>query len=226
MGWIIAGLLALAVLLGLWRLAGFGRADLQLAAAAMLIGLAGYAWQGRPGQAGEPKQPVARRSLPDTPFASTRHQILGRFDDADRWLTIADGYHRSGRTQDAVGVIRSAIRAHPRDSDLWIGLGNALVVHGEGLMSPAAEYAFRRASALAPNAPGPPFYYALALAQAGRLEEAERIWLRLLATAPPDASWRPLVQNGLAMAQGVRAMERAAQRQRPMRTRPPEPTAR
>jgi cytochrome c-type biogenesis protein CcmH/NrfG len=42
------------------------------------------------------------------------------------------------------------------------GLGNALVLHADGMMTPAAELAFQRAAKLAPDHPGPKFFYGLA----------------------------------------------------------------
>jgi cytochrome c-type biogenesis protein CcmH/NrfG len=165
--------------------------------------MAGYAWQGRPSLPGKPLPPIARQEVPDSEFAKMRGDLLGRFDDADRWLTISEVFQRRGDSESAAKVIQAALREHPRDPDLWLGLGNALVVHGGGLMNPAAELAFQRAARLAPNHPGPKFFYGLALAQGGRFEEAERIWRALLASAAPDSVWRPLVEER------VRAIEQA-----------------
>src|SRR3546814_13836269 len=93
--------------------------------------------------------------------------MLGEFDVAAHWLTIADSYHRRGDTLNAAGVIGSALREHPNNADLWVGLGNALVLHADGMMTPAAELAFQHAAAIAPDHPGPKFFYGLVLAQAG-----------------------------------------------------------
>ena len=64
--------------------------------------------------------------------------------------------------------------------------GYALVVHGGNMMSPAAQLAFQRAAAIAPDHPGPRFFYGLALAQGGNYDEAERVWRELLPTIPAD----------------------------------------
>ena len=175
MGWLLILLFAAAVLLALWRLGGFDRTALQLLGAALFVAMAGYAWQGRPALPGKPVPPPVWQKLPDTEFAGAREGMLGQFDTAARWLTIADSYHRSGDTQNAAGVIRAGIRAHPNDADLWVGLGNALIVHADGMMTPAAELAFQRAAKLAPDHPGPKFFYGLALAQGGKFDEAETV---------------------------------------------------
>ena len=205
MGWLLIILLGAALFAALWRFAKFDRTSLQLLASALLIAMAGYAWQGRPGLAGKPVPPPVRQSLPDSAFAETRQDMLGRVDTASRWLTIADMYHRLGDTQSAAGVIRSAIRAHPNDPDLWVGLGNALVIHADGMMTPAAELAFQRAARIAPDHPGPKFFYGLALAQGGKFDEAESLWRGLLAGAPADAEWRPMVEQRLAMLAQAKA---------------------
>lgn len=206
MGWALILLLSAAVLLALWRFARFDRVTLQLVASALLIAMAGYAWQGRPSLAGKPVPPPVRQKLPNSAFAEARGDLMGRFDTAARWLTIADSYHRSGNTQDAVGIIKAGLRAHPDDAELWAGLGNALVIHADGMITPAADLAFARAARLAPDHPGPKFFYGLALAQSGRLEEAERIWTGLVATAPADAAWRPMVEERLATLAQIRAI--------------------
>jgi cytochrome c-type biogenesis protein CcmH len=205
MGWLFVIIAALALLVALWRFAELDRAGLQFLGAALLLALAGYAWQGRPGLAGSPHRPPEHRGLPDSEFARIRQDLLGRFDTADRWLTIADAYNRDGDTEGAAQILQAALKAHPDDADLWVGLGNALVIHGGGMMSPAAELAFRRAAAIAPDHPGPKFFYGLALAQSGHLDEAERIWRDLLAHAPPGALWRGAIEERLRMIDQARA---------------------
>lgn len=205
MGWLLMIALAGLVFVALWRIGKFDKAALQFLGAGLLVAMAGYAWQGSPGLSGAPVPPPQRETLPDSAFASDRGQMLGEFDTAARWLTIADSFHRSGDTRNAVGVIRAGLREHPQDADLWVGLGNALILHADGMMTPAAELAFQRAAKIAPDHPGPKFFYGLALAQGGKFDEAEAIWRDLLANAPADAEWRPMVEERLAMLGQARA---------------------
>ena len=208
MGWAILLVLALGAFAAVWRFGRLDRAGLQLLAAALLLALAGYAWQGRPDLPGSPKAPPATQELPDSAFAQMRQDMLGRFDTADRWLTIAEGFQSRGDTRGGAGVIRSGLRAHPDNAILWIGYGNALIVHAGGLITPAAQLAFDRAAQLAPDHPAPRFFYGLALAQSGRLDEAERVWRALLASAPPGAQWRAGVEAQLQQLEQARAMGR------------------
>lgn len=206
MGWIAIVALAAALGLVLWRFAGFRGASLQLLAAAMLLGMAGYAWQGRPELRGQSKAAGERQKLPETPFAALRGEFVERFDYASRWLIIADGYQRRGDTKSAVSIIKSGLRAQPQNSTLWTGLGNALVLHGGGMMNSAAELAYRRAMVLAPQHPAPRFFYGMSLIQSGDVAGGERVWRQLLASAPARASWRPLVADRLAVIDQLKAM--------------------
>lgn len=202
MGWIAMIVLALLAGAGLFVFVRRDAGALQFTAAALLLALAGYAWQGHPGFAGAPKAAPGRQQLPDSDFAKTREDMLGRFDQASAWLTIADGFQRRGDTRSAAELLQNAVHRSPDNADLWVGYGNALVMHGGGMMSPAAQLAFQRAAALAPDHPAPRFFYGLALAQGGNYDAAERIWRELVAAAPPDAPYRRIVEERLqALAQ-------------------------
>ena len=199
MGWIPLLLLGAAALGLLWRLARPDAAGLQLLAAALLLAFAGYAWQGSPALGGSPRRAAERPPVPETAFSSMRRELFGQFDAADRWLTLAEAMHRSGNTAAAAGAIHAGLKARPTDAILWTGYGNALALHAGGLLTPAADLAFRRAIGLAPRHPGPLLFYGIALAQNGRLPEAEKAWQRALALAPPSASWREPLEQQLAM---------------------------
>jgi cytochrome c-type biogenesis protein CcmH len=205
MGWLVMALLALLAGAGLGWFVRHDKSALQFLAAALLIALAGYSWQGRPGMAGAPKRPPARAQLADTDFATLRENLLGRFDRAWTWMNIADGYQRRGDAEGAARVLQRAVRINPRSADLWVAYGYALVVHGGGMMSPASQLAFARAAGLAPDHPGPRFFYGLALAQGGNYDEAERIWREVLAAVPPDSQYRAAIEERLQAIAQARA---------------------
>ncbi|MBX3561971.1 MAG: tetratricopeptide repeat protein [Sphingomonas sp.] len=220
MGWAVMIGLALVVAAGLWRFVGRDKGVWQFIGAALLLALAGYAWQGHPDLPGSPKPPPARISQDDSEFAALREDMLGRFDRAAAWLTIAESYQRRGDTRGGAQILKSALRESPDNADLWVGLGNALVVHGDGMMSPAAQLAFQRAQRLAPDHPGPRFFYGLALAQGGNFDQAEQIWRQLLAEAPEGAEYRTTIQERLNALQQARMMG-----QIPAQGAPPAPAA-
>jgi cytochrome c-type biogenesis protein CcmH/NrfG len=221
MGWIILLALAAAAFAIFWSWVRPGRAGAQLLAAAILFACAGYAWQGHPDLAGAPRHPDGEGSPVQSAFSAMRGEMLGRFDAADRWLTVSDSFLRGGDTKGAAEVMQSAVREHPANAFLWIGYANALVLHGNGLMSPAAALAYRRAQALAPNHPAPRFFYGLSLAQGGQLDEAETVWRDLLASSIPAGKWREQVQAQIDLVEKARAMA-ALQRGQGQAQAPPD----
>ena len=172
---------------------------LTLAAAALVFGAAGFALQGRPGLPGTTRS--VADAAPPLLLTGARHALFGTFTPAERWLIIADSYARSGDTMGAADLLRSAIRQHPRDPELWTGYANALVDHAH-MLTPAARLAFGRAAALSPDTPGPRFFLGLALLRSGDRAGAIEQWRAILAAAPPTASWRSMVEGGIALATG------------------------
>ncbi len=199
MGWSIVLVSALIALALLGRFGRLTRSSLELAAAALVVAVAGYAWQGSPNEAGTSVTARETASRLDPATVQSRIAMMGEFGSDAQWLGFSDTMLRMGSTQGAVLAMRSGIRDYPRSSNLWVGLGNALVAHGEGIVSPAARFAFARAAQLSPKSPAPPFFFALALAQEGRADEATRIWRTLLARSPADAPWRADVERRIAV---------------------------
>ena len=197
MGLLWLAILALVTLALLWVLKLRGPVR-TLAAAAVLFGCAGYALQGRPDLAGNPRASAERQ--PPIPLAGARHALTGQFDYADSWLNLADALASRGRTEEAARLLQAQVARHPGDYKLWLGLGNALADHSRTL-SPAARFAFERSAELAPGHPAPPFFLGLAEARSGNAQQAARLWREILAGAPANASWRPLVENSLSLIQ-------------------------
>ena len=193
-GWVVLALLVAAALAGLWLL-GVRGAMLKLGGAALLVGASGYAMQGRPGTPGVPT--TAGQASQSVPLTQARHAFFGEFGPTEHWLLMSEQMARRGNSADAAGILRSGIREHPGDPALWVGLGNALVDHARG-MTPAAELAFARAEQVAPGHPAAPFFRGLAFVRSGDPVRAVAIWREVLAKAPADASWRPLVEDGVA----------------------------
>ena len=148
--------------------------------------------------------PPKHRALPPPSLASLRHAFTGQFTSGERWLRMADSMAARGNTADAAGVLIAAVKQHPRDYSLWIGLGNMLTDHGSGL-NPGARLAFERAVELAPDYPAPRFFYGLAKARSGDPQGALADFRAVLAGAPANASWRPLVENQIRTTEAVPA---------------------
>ena len=203
MTWALIVLVAVAVFAALVRLLKLPRNGWEWTGAALLLGLAGYALQGSPGQPGAPKPPVEDPGTADAALIAQRQAMGSAFGSGQSWLIVADGLSRQSQFGAAAQVLRSAVQKNPRDADLWVALGNALVGHSNGFISPAAQFAFQRAATLSPQHPGPPFVMGLALAQSGRLAEARAIWGALLERAPSQASYRADLEARLARLDGM-----------------------
>lgn len=188
-----------AFALGLMWLLKMRGPVLTLAAAAIAFGCAGYALQGSPQLTGQPRATAERR--PPLPLTGARQAMMGQFDYADTWLNMSDALASRGNTEDAAKLLQAQVARHPRDYKLWVGLGNALTDHARTI-TPASRLAYARAAELAPGYPAPLFFLGLAEARSGNPEEAVRLWREILASAPADASWRPMVEDGILLMSG------------------------
>jgi cytochrome c-type biogenesis protein CcmH len=190
MTWVIVLLIAATVFGLLAFVLKMPRAGWELSGAALLVGIAGYALQGSPAQPGAPKAPVENKRAADEALVKQRQQMGDQFAQGQSWLILADGLARQGQYGAAAEVLRKGTQQFPKDADLWVSLGNALVGHSDGLITPAAQFAFQKAASIAPDHPGPPFFMGLALAQSGRLADARAMWAELLRRSPDDAPYR------------------------------------
>lgn len=184
-GWVIAATFAICLMALLVAVGRIPRVSWELTAAALLLGLAGYAWQGNPGLAGAPRNGAASTGKQfDEQVAQLRRGMAERYGPAGQWLMLSDGLGRRGKTKESANVLLAGIKQSPGDPNLWLGLGNALVAHAGGVVSPSADFAYRRAMSLDPQAPAPPYFYGLALVRAGQLQAARDLWAPLAARAP------------------------------------------
>ena len=205
-GYLWLGLIALLALALLWAMKLRGPI-LTLSAAAIAFGCAGYAMQGSPELSSKPRLATERPA--PLPLAGARHALMGQVNYADMWLNMADALASRGKTEDAARLLQVQVARHPRDYQLWIGLGNALTDHAQTI-TPAARLAYARAAELAPGYPGPLFFLGLAEARSGNPEVAVRYWREALAKAPADASWRPMIEDGVLMLNGPQGDEQPA----------------
>ena len=98
---------ALAVM---WALRIRG-AMLQLGAAALLVGAAGYAVQGRPSLEGASH--TAAQQKPPIPLTMLRRAFFGRFGPTEHWLIMSESFAARGDTAGAATVMQSDVREQP-----------------------------------------------------------------------------------------------------------------
>lgn len=166
-----------------------GRRAALPVALALALGVGGYATFGRPALPARPAAEKAGDPLARPAIDAARRRLLQNNGDVSAWLTLADVLAREGQTAEAVQAMTVATRAYPRSADLWVGLGNALVLHGDGQVNAAARLAFGRASLADPGHPAPRYFLGLAWMQAGKPREARAAWEALRRESPPGAPW-------------------------------------
>ena len=115
--------------------------------AALLLGIAGYAFQASPGVPGAPKEAPEQAAKNGAAIVEARQQLAqaqASGQGLNRWLVIGDALARNGQYGEAAGVILGAVEQEPKNADAWLAMANALVGHAEGNLTPASLYAYGR----------------------------------------------------------------------------------
>lgn len=195
MGWIIMVLIAAAVAAYVLLRSAFPRQNWQILAAFLMLGFAGYAWQGHPDV---PGQPVVSQKQAAAGDGNVRRFLTTGFGPAGETLGYSEAWLKVGRPDLAVRIIKLGLQKQPSNPDLWVALGGALTAASDGMVTPAAQFAFGKAAGLAPQHPAPAFFEGLAAAQNDKVEDAARIWFALYERTPPNALWRPDLEMRLS----------------------------
>ena len=210
-GWIILIVLAIAVFGSLLWSAKLPRKLWEPLAAALVLGLAGYAWQGRPSLPDVPAKPSADKGEEAAALIDMRHDMDQNYGAAKFWLITADSFARSGDYQLSATYIKSGLHQNPNDANLWSALGVQLMLASDGRMSAPAKFAFDRARKLQPNQPAPDYFEGLAALFDGRVVEALKLWRGLLDRAQESDRWKPRLQaqvdSVMTMAQKMSEQE-------------------
>jgi cytochrome c-type biogenesis protein CcmH len=123
--------------------------------------------------------------------------------DGRGWTVLAPVLARLGRYDDAVRAWHNAITYGGDSSERRADLGEALVGAANGVVTGEAKAEFERAVAMNGGEAKASYFLGLAAEQDGRTSDAASIWKAMLAKAPPDAPWRPLVQAAITRVGGV-----------------------
>lgn len=197
-GWLAVGALALAAFALAVLVLRLPREGFTLFGAVLVFGLAGYAWQGAPGQPAAPKQPTTAASNQGEAMVEGRAALFDRTLPPPDYLVTSDAFARRGQFADAAGLLQRGLSENPRDLEGWLALGLALVGHADGFVTPAAVQAFGRAKAIDPEHPGAEYYLGYAYLQSGEIRAARNVWAGLVERSPPDAPWREGLEAEIA----------------------------
>lgn len=197
-GWVAVGILAIASFLIAAFLLRLPREGWTLFAAALVFGLAGYAWQGSPEQPSSPKAETNRAPQSGEAMVNARHSL---FDDTlmkPSYIITSDAFARQGKFGDAAGLLRRGLRENPDHLEGWLALAMALVAHADNNVTPAARAAYDKAASINEDNPAPQFFLGAAYLQGRQFREAREVWSELLDKTPEDAPYREDLENRLA----------------------------
>jgi cytochrome c-type biogenesis protein CcmH len=149
--------------------------------------------------------PFAQRALApdgaqslDRMLAQVEAHLEKNSTDGRGWSVIAPVLARLGRYDEAVRAYRNSIIYNGDSAERRADLGEAIAGAAGGVVTTDAKAEFERAIALKAGAVKANYFLGLAAEQDGRSAEAASIWRTMLVKAPPDASWRPLLEAALA----------------------------
>ena len=154
-------------------------------------------------------------AMPDVPLASRKaasvasasiDQLIGQVQahleknptDGRGWSVLAPVLVRVGRFDDAAQAYRNAIQYAGDDAARRAGLGEALTGAANGVVTADAKAEFERAVKRDAGEAKANYFLGVAAEQDGRPRDAAAIWRAMLAKAPADAPWRPVVTAALA----------------------------
>jgi cytochrome c-type biogenesis protein CcmH len=152
---------------------------------------------------------AARSQAPDgtQPLVNLVAQVEAHLEknpsDGRGWTVLAPVLERLGRYDDAVRAWRNSIQYAGDSSERRADLGEALTAAAGGVVTGEAKAEFERALAMNADEIKASYFLGLAAEQDGRTGDAASIWKAMLAKAPPDAPWRPLVQAAISRVGGV-----------------------
>lgn len=186
-----------------------GRRLTALACAAIAIPLVATSFYMLLGSPDLPGEPIASRDGGEEQ-ANSVAALIARIEthleeepsDGRGWEVVAPVYMRLERYDDAVKARRNALNLLGATAQREVDLGEALTFAAGRVVTADSKAAFERAAAMEAGNPKAMFYLGLAAQQDGNTTEAVRIWRSLIAQAPADAPWLPVVRQSLARVEG------------------------
>lgn len=126
-------------------------------------------------------------------------------DDGAGYEVLAPIYMRLGRLDDAARAYAQAIRVLGPTALRYSALGEVLVMSANGIVTAEALAAFKDAVKLDPTEPRASYFLGVAAEQDGRPAESAAIWSAMLARAPAEAPYVPVLRKALARVQAEAA---------------------
>lgn len=171
------------------------------AAAIPVLAIAIYLAVGSPTMPGMPQsarlnEAPAKAGI-DELIAKVEERLRRSPEDGQGWDVVAPVYMRLGRFDDAANAFAQASRLLGDSPKRLKGFAEALVLANNGIVVEPARLAYRQVLNSEPADFEARFWLAMADEQEGKLESAEKAYRAVLAEAPEDAPWKPVVESRL-----------------------------
>lgn len=189
-GWLAIGALALAAFALAAFLLRLPREGLTLFGAVLVFGLAGYAWQGSPGQPSAPKDHEDRGANQGEAMVEGRAALFDRTLPPPDYLLTSDAFARRGRFGDAAGLLRRGLEDNPNDLESWLALGLALVGHADGFSNSGGRAGLRTGAGHRSRSSGRGIFPRLCLSAKRRDPRRAQCLGRVDRPFAPEAPWR------------------------------------
>jgi len=147
------------------------------------------------------RAPNPTQSL-DNLVAQVEQHLEKNPTDGRGWSVLAPVLARLGRFDDAIRAFRNSMTYDGESAERRADLGETLVGASGGVVTAEAKAEFERAIALNADEVKAGYFLGIAAEQDGHAAEAASIWRAMLAKAPANAPWRPLVQEALVRVGG------------------------
>ncbi len=178
-------------------------AGLAVAGAIPVMAIGAYLALGTPSLPGRPHGSVApsvemEKAPIDDLIAKVEARLKANPEDGQGWEVIAPVYFRMQRFDEAAAAFANAARLLGETSQRLAGFAEATVMANGGEVTDEARATYEKLAVLQPDRVEPKFWLALAKEQRGQTADAIAAYKALLASAPADAPWRPLVEERMA----------------------------
>ena len=185
------------------------RLALSIAVAAPLLAVIAYIFVGSPSL---PDQPFNTRLKswfaadpatlqPDQIVAMLESRKVEQKNDPQFWRFLGLARARAGDAAGAAEALRSAVRLDPQRADLWLQLGQALVMVANDTVADDALAAFREADRLDPGLPAANYFIGRRMITDGQTAEGVARWRAILPNMPEAA--RPALQQEIDTVQAT-----------------------
>jgi cytochrome c-type biogenesis protein CcmH len=171
-----------------------------------ITALAFYLPLGSPNLGDFPLAERARAPIASQPLDNLVAQVEAHLEknptDGRGWAVLAPVLAKLSRFDDAVRAYRNAITYNGESAARRADLGETIAISAGGIVTSEAKNELERAVALDTNEIKANYYLGVAAEQDGRASDAVAIWRAMLERAPPDATWRPLIEAALTRVGG------------------------